>query len=472
MTFAAITEALMKRTEILFSLFFLVVVAMMVLPLPTILIDLMIGFNLSFSFIILITTIYLRTALDISTFPALILIGTVFRLAITISTTRLILAEGDAGEIISAFGNFVVAGNVVVGLVVFLIVALVQFIVVTKGAERIAEVSARFTLDAMPGKQLAIDSDLRNGHITAQKALKRREQLELESQFFGAMDGALRFVKGDAIAALVVVAVNLIGGLSIGMFQRGMSFSDAAHHYSLLTIGDGLVSQIPSMLMAIAAGTVVTRVSSEESVSLGSDIGRQLSQDARALGVAGAMTFSMGFVPGFPAIVLWPLGLVLGAGAYWVSRPSRGTHRSESRGIGLERKELDRARFGDPLVVTLSENTLQGWMPAILRRSSKREYHRLLTLLVSRSQFQHSTRICVLQTIFCIFRLKMFRSGLFVLLPTLISICSLFRCVGLCGVMSAPRSALKMSCSGYRVSNSALVVWHWTCDRMCRKSYW
>lgn len=358
MTFAAITEALMKRTEILFSLFFLVVVAMMVLPLPTILIDLMIGFNLSFSFIILITTIYLRTALDISTFPALILIGTVFRLAITISTTRLILAEGDAGEIISAFGNFVVAGNVVVGLVVFLIVALVQFIVVTKGAERIAEVSARFTLDAMPGKQLAIDSDLRNGHITAQKALKRREQLELESQFFGAMDGALRFVKGDAIAALVVVAVNLIGGLSIGMFQRGMSFSDAAHHYSLLTIGDGLVSQIPSMLMAIAAGTVVTRVSSEESVSLGSDIGRQLSQDARALGVAGAMTFSMGFVPGFPAIVLWPLGLVLGAGAYWVSRPSRGAHRAESRGANLERKELDRARFGDPLVVTLSENTL------------------------------------------------------------------------------------------------------------------
>ncbi|WP_313293301.1 flagellar biosynthesis protein FlhA, partial [Rhizobium rhizoryzae] len=296
MNLTTITQALMKRTEILFSVFFLVVVAMMVLPLPTFLIDLMIGFNLSFAFIILITTIYLRTALDISTFPALILIGTVFRLAITISTTRLILAEGYAGEIITAFGNFVVSGNVVVGLVVFLIVALVQFIVVTKGAERIAEVSARFTLDAMPGKQLAIDSDLRNGHITAQKALKRREQLELESQFFGAMDGALRFVKGDAIASLVVVAVNLIGGLSIGMFQRGMSFSESAHHYSLLTIGEGLVSQIPSMLMAIAAGTVVTRVSSEDAVSLGSDIGRQLSQDSRALGVAGAMTFSMGFV--------------------------------------------------------------------------------------------------------------------------------------------------------------------------------
>lgn len=359
MKWGAISEAILKRTEILFSVFFLVVVAMMVLPLPTVLIDLMIGFNLAFAFIILITTIYLRTALDISTFPALILIGTIFRLAITISTTRLILSEGDAGDIISAFGNFVVAGNVVVGLVVFLIVALVQFIVVTKGAERIAEVSARFTLDAMPGKQLAIDSDLRNGHITAQKALKRREQLELESQFFGAMDGALRFVKGDAIASLVVVAVNLVGGLSIGMFQRGMSFSDSAHHYSLLTIGEGLVAQIPSMLMAIAAGTVVTRVSSDDAVSLGSDIGRQLSQDSRALGVAGAMTFAMGFVPGFPAMVLWPLGVSLGAGAYWVARPKKNISRAEPRAVSSERKDLDRARFGDPIVITVSENTLQ-----------------------------------------------------------------------------------------------------------------
>lgn len=359
MKLASISEAILKKTEILFSVFFVVVVAMMILPLPTVLIDLMIGFNLAFAFIILITTIYLRTALDISTFPALILIGTIFRLAITISTTRLILAEGHAGDIITAFGNFVVAGNVVVGLVVFLIVALVQFIVVTKGAERIAEVSARFTLDAMPGKQLAIDSDLRNGHITPQKALKRREQLELESQFFGAMDGALRFVKGDAIASLVVVAVNLIGGLAIGMFQRGMSFSDAAHHYSLLTIGDGLVAQIPSMLMAVAAGTVVTRVSSDEAVSLGSDIARQLSQDARALGVAGGMTFLMGFVPGFPAMVLWPLGMLLGGGAYLIARPGKKRPKTDSRAANIEAKDLDRARFGDPIVITVSENTLQ-----------------------------------------------------------------------------------------------------------------
>lgn len=354
-----LTQMLLKRTEILFSVFFVVIVAMMILPLPPIVLDALIGFNLAFSFIVLITTIYLRTALDISTFPAIILIGTIFRLALTISTTRLILAEAHAGEIIIAFGKFVVAGNVVVGLVVFLIVALVQFIVVTKGAERIAEVGARFTLDAMPGKQLAIDSDLRNGHITPQKALQRREQLELESQFFGAMDGSLRFVKGDAIASLVVVAVNLIGGLAIGVFQRGMSFSEAVHLYSLLSIGDGLVAQIPSMLMAIAAGTVVTRVSSDDSGSLGRDIGRQLSRDARALGVAGAMTFAMGFVPGFPGGVLWPLGLLLAGGAYLLVRPSKTKKRMEPRNaVPTEIKPLSRTKFGDPIVATVSEATL------------------------------------------------------------------------------------------------------------------
>lgn len=359
-TLSKISHMLIKRTEVLFSVFFVLIVAMMILPLPPLVLDALIGFNLAFSFIVLITTIYLRNALDISTFPAIILIGTIFRLALTISTTRLILAEGHAGEIIIAFGSFVVAGNVVVGLVVFLIVALVQFIVVTKGAERIAEVGARFTLDAMPGKQLAIDSDLRNGHITAQKALQRRERLELESQFFGAMDGSLRFVKGDSIAALVVVAVNLVGGLAIGMFQRGMSFSEAAHHYSLLSIGDGLVAQIPSMLMAIAAGTVVTRISSEDSVSLGTDIGKQLSQDSRALGVAGTMTFLMGFVPGFPTAVLCSLGLLLCGGAYILARPKKAGKKAEAARLkNEERRELDRAKFGDPIVATVSDVLLE-----------------------------------------------------------------------------------------------------------------
>ncbi|MBB5536485.1 flagellar biosynthesis protein FlhA [Rhizobium giardinii] len=359
--------ALTGRTDILFAGFFVVIVAMMVLPMPTVLIDAMIAFNLAFAFIVLVTTIYLRNVLDISTFPAVILIGTMFRLALTISTTRLVLAEGDAGEIISAFGSFVVSGNVVVGLIMFLIVALVQFIVVTKGAERIAEVGARFTLDAMPGKQLAIDSDLRSGHITAEAAQKRRSQLERESQFFGAMDGAMRFVKGDAIAGLVIVAVNLLGGLAIGIFQHGLSFSESAHLYSLLSIGDGLVSQIPSMLMAVAAGTIVTRVSADESSSLGVEIGRQLVKEPRALGIAAAITLVAGFIPGFPATVLWPIGIALAGLAFVLVRKSKAQFAASGADSSTERRpdavtaaRLDRTKYGDPIVATLSAATAAG----------------------------------------------------------------------------------------------------------------
>jgi type III secretion protein V len=361
-TLAPSLAMLARRTDILFAVFFVLVVAMMVLPLPTILMDAMIAFNLAFAFVVLITTIYLKNVLEISTFPAVILIGTIFRLALTISSTRLVLAEGDAGEIIQAFGSFVVAGNVVVGLVVFLIVALVQFIVVTKGAERIAEVGARFTLDAMPGKQLAIDSDLRNGHVTTEVAQKRRSKLEQESQFFGAMDGAMRFVKGDAIAGLVIVAVNLIGGLAIGIFQRGLSFSESAHLYSLLSIGDGLVSQIPSMLMAVAAGTVVTRVTDDDNGSLGADIGRQLSNEPRALGIAAAMTIAVSFVPGFPSAVLWPIGLVLAGIAFFIMRRRKAeTAAANPSAASVQAGDtpLDRAKYGDPVIATLSSETLE-----------------------------------------------------------------------------------------------------------------
>ncbi|MCZ4093497.1 flagellar biosynthesis protein FlhA [Sinorhizobium psoraleae] len=357
---SSVLSGLWRRRDILFAAFFALVVAMMVVPLPTVLLDAMIAFNLAFAFIVLITTIYLRNILDISTFPAVILIGTVFRLSLTISTTRLVLAQGDAGEIIRTFGSFVVAGNVLVGLVVFLIVTLVQFIVVTKGAERIAEVGARFTLDAMPGKQLAIDSDLRNGHITAGTAQKRRAQLERESQFFGAMDGAMRFVKGDAIAGLAIVAVNLLGGLAIGIFQRGLSFSESAHLYSLLSVGDGVVSQIPSMLMAVAAGTVVARVNDDSSSSLGADIGRQLGREPRALGVAAAMTALMSFVPGFPDAVLWPISGVLAFLAFTVwRRRQAGTSGSPPRGSEEPAAvSLDRTKYGDPIIATVSAATM------------------------------------------------------------------------------------------------------------------
>jgi type III secretion protein V len=353
---------LASKTDVLFAGFFVVIIAMMVLPMPTAFIDAMIACNLAFAFVVLITTIYLRNILDISTFPAVILIGTMLRLALAISTTRLVLSEGNAGEIISAFGSFVVSGNLVVGLVMFLIVALVQFIVITKGAERIAEVGARFTLDAMPGKQLAIDSDLRSGNVTAEVAQKQRSHLERESQFFGAMDGAMRFVKGDAIAGLVIVAVNLLGGLAIGIFQRGLNFSDSAHLYSVLSVGDGLVSQISSMLMAIAAGMVVTRVIADESSSLGVEIGRQLIREPRAPGIAAATTLAAGFIPGFPASILWPIGFGLAVLALTQLRKRLSETPSGTTEGGVHRPDattpLDRTKYGDPIVATLSATTM------------------------------------------------------------------------------------------------------------------
>ncbi len=302
-----------KRQDIVFAMFFLLVVAMLILPLPPILIDTFVAINLGIGLLILITAIYLRHALDLSTFPTIVLVTTVFRLALSVSSTRLILSEAHAGAIIEGFGNFVVAGNVVVGLVIFFIVAIVQFIVITKGAERIAEVSARFTLDALPGKQMSIDADLRNGDIDRIEARRRRQTLERESQFFGAMDGSMRFVKGDAIAGFVIVFVNLIGGLIIGIAQKGMSFSEASMLYSLLSIGDGLVSQIPAMFISVAAGIVVTRVNSDDAQHMGADIARQLGLEPKALALAAVGMFAMGLLPGFPMTVFLPLGLFLGA---------------------------------------------------------------------------------------------------------------------------------------------------------------
>jgi type III secretion protein V len=243
----AFLSKLSQRQDLVFVLLFSMVVAMLVIPLPTILIDILLAINITLSIVILMVALYLKNVLDLSTFPAIILVSTIFRLALTVSTTRLILAQGDAGKIIAAFGNFVVGGNLVVGLVIFFIVAIVQFIVVTKGAERIAEVSARFTLDALPGKQMAIDADVRAGDTTKEEAKKRRFILEKESQLFGSMDGAMRFVKGDAIASLVIVFVNLFGGMLIGTLQGGMPFREAIKLYALLSVGDGLVAQIPSM---------------------------------------------------------------------------------------------------------------------------------------------------------------------------------------------------------------------------------
>ena len=249
----------------------LAMVGMMIIPLPTWLLDILIATNVSLAVLMMLVAMYISSGLQFTAFPTILLVTTLYRLALNVSSTRLILLQADAGEVINAFGNFVVQGNYVVGAVVFLILTLIQFLVIAKGSERVAEVGARFTLDAMPGKQMSIDAELRSGAIGQDEARGKRELLQRESQFYGAMDGAMKFVKGDAIASIVVTVINILGGLTIGVAMRNMSAADAIRVYGLLTIGDGLVSQIPALLISTAAGLVVTRVASEEAdASLGS----------------------------------------------------------------------------------------------------------------------------------------------------------------------------------------------------------
>ncbi|MFT3842391.1 MAG: flagellar biosynthesis protein FlhA [Myxococcaceae bacterium] len=277
------------------------IVGAMIVPLPGWALDIGIAVNLAAALSLLVAALYAKDALKVASFPTLLLVTTLFRLAMNVSSTRLALSEGHAGEIIDAFGEFVVRGDYVVGAVVFAILTLVQFLVVAKGAERVAEVSARFTLDAMPGKQMSIDADLRAGAIDQATARTRRRDLERESQMFGAMDGAMKFVKGDVIAGLVITLVNLIGGIAIGVLQNGMTAGEAASTYALIAIGDGLVSQIPSLCIAVAAGLVVTRVGSEnEDASLGSDIGAQFFGQWKALLVVAGLCLALASMPGMP----------------------------------------------------------------------------------------------------------------------------------------------------------------------------
>ena len=301
-----------RYADVALAALVVMIIAAMILPLPTLLIDLLVGINITFGVLLLLTSLYLRGPLDFTSFPSVLLISTLFRLSISIATTRMILVEGHGGHIIQTFGTMVAGGNIVVGLVVFLIITIVQFIVIAKGAERVAEVAARFSLDSMPGKQLSIDSDLRSGLIDKDDARRRRRTLELESKLHGSLDGAMKFVKGDAIASIVIVVVNLIGGLAIGVMQQGMDLSAATHKYSILTIGEGLVAQIPALLGAMAAGLIVTRpVDEDDPSNLGQTIQRQLSGNPRVLLGVGAIAFMMALVPGFPVAVF--LGLGFGA---------------------------------------------------------------------------------------------------------------------------------------------------------------
>jgi type III secretion protein V len=315
-----IAVAAAQRSDIVIACFMLMAVVMMILPLPTVVVDVLIGVNISLSTLILIVAFYVSRPAEFSVLPPVILLSTLFRLALSITTTRLILRDGDAGEIIATFGDFVIGGEIVVGLVIFLIITVAQFLVITKGAERVAEVAARFSLDSMPGKQMSIDNDLRNGDINQGEARTRRAMLERESQLFGAMDGAMKFVKGDAIASLIILVVNLLGGLLIGMAKHDLSFAQAGRTYSLLSVGDGLVAQIPSLLTALAAGIVVTRVASGEEQDLGNEIMGQLGASARALWLTSGVLVGLALVPGFPIATFLILALVMGACAFHQGR--------------------------------------------------------------------------------------------------------------------------------------------------------
>ncbi|MFJ7913482.1 MULTISPECIES: flagellar biosynthesis protein FlhA [unclassified Lysinibacillus] len=292
----------------------ILIVAMLIIPLPPWMLSFLIVINITLGLIVLLTAMSMKEALDFSIFPSVILLLTLFRLGLSVSTTRAILAKGDAGAVVETFGDFVVGGNVLVGLVVFLILVLIQFIVITKGAERVAEVAARFTLDAMPGKQMSIDADLNAGVISEKEARERREKVAGEADFYGAMDGATKFVKGDAIASMVMVIINLLFGIIIGVVQMGLPFADAANHFSKLTVGDGIVSQIPALLISTATGIVVTRASSKG--SLGEDITGQLFAQAKLLYVAGGTILLLGFFTPIPLWITLPIGGSLIAGAY------------------------------------------------------------------------------------------------------------------------------------------------------------
>ncbi len=311
-------SGIFRFADVSMAILVVLIVGMMIIPLPTRLLDVLLSLNITFAIITLLSTFYVKEALEIAAFPTILLLATLYRLALNVSTTRLILLRGYAGEVVMAFGNFVVGGNYVVGAVVFLILVVIQFIVITKGAERVAEVAARFTLDAMPGKQMAIDADLNSGLIDESEARQRRARIQREADFYGAMDGASKFVKGDAIAGLIITVINIIGGLAIGVLQRGLTAAQALQIYALLTVGDGLVAQIPALVFSTATGVIVTRAAGE--TSLGIDLINSLTSSHKPLLVASGMLFLLAIVPGLPFFSFATIGGMLGFLGYRMTK--------------------------------------------------------------------------------------------------------------------------------------------------------
>lgn len=351
------------RQDIILGAMLMTAVFMMILPLPTLLIDVLIAFNLALSIMLLMIAIYIKDPLEFSVFPSLLLITTLFRLALTISTSRLILLQADAGHIVYAFGNFVVGGNLAVGIIIFAIITIVQFIVITKGSERVAEVGARFSLDGMPGKQMSIDGDMRAGVIDAKEAKRQRGLVQKESQLYGAMDGAMKFVKGDAIAGVIVILTNIIGGIAIGVMQQDMSASDALNLYAVLSVGDGLIAQIPALLISITAGLIVTRVPGEQRQNLANDLVQQMGRQPASLMLASGVMFVFALVPGFPFLVFGTIsGLIAFGGWYAMKNTKKETSSGEHMASGGEINADGEVNMDNmspsavPLMLTLAEN--------------------------------------------------------------------------------------------------------------------
>lgn len=335
-------NAITRSSDLALAVVIIAIIIMLIFPLKPAIIDVLISINLAVSISLLFVAIYIQKAVNLSMFPSLLLLTTLYRLGVSIAATKQILLKANAGHIIFAFGDFVVGGNYVVGAVVFLIITLVQFIVITKGAERVAEVAARFTLDAMPGKQMSIDADVRAGVIDQQQARELRLGLTKESQLYGAMDGAMKFVKGDAIAGIVIAVINIVGGLIIGKMMHGMTLSQSAQIYTLLSIGDGLVSQVPAIMIAITAGIVTTRVSSEKKDShLGKEISEQILKQPKALLIAAGTLFFLGCIPAFPT---WPfiiLSILIGIVGYVFLTNAKKIAAKESAGISSVQTDIE-----------------------------------------------------------------------------------------------------------------------------------
>ena len=379
-----------ESSDILMVIAFIGILMAMILPLHPIVLDFFLALNISFAIVVLITTMYTTAPLEFAIFPSLLLVLTLFRLSLNVASTRLILLHGNegpfaAGSIIKSFGSFVVGGNYVVGLVVFIILVLINFLVITKGAGRIAEVAARFTLDAMPGKQMAIDADLNAGMIDEVEAGERRREIARESQFHGAMDGASKFVRGDAIAGIIITLINIVGGFVIGVLQQGMEMRDALTNYTLLTVGDGLVSQIPALLVSAAAGLLVSRSGSE--MKMGKEFAKHLLSSSTPVFIGAVIIFSMGLIPGLPSIPFMTLGLVLGTLAWYFLREEEAaeeekladaetTAQEEAAGapedvdhlLNLDTIELEVGYGLIPLVDKQQDGTLLGRIRAIRRQ--------------------------------------------------------------------------------------------------------